>query len=132
MGFRIKVDKTDTLFSKLIRERDGRCKRCGKSKEHGIKLECSHYWSRGNKATRWSPMNCDTLCWYCHMSMEGNKQGEYRDIKLKELGTRKYNQLEKRARSVVKCGKYEKELVHSYILKNGLDGLEEYLTTVLK
>ena len=36
------------------------------------------------------------------MRHEGNKQGFYRELKIKQLGLRTYNALEKRARSIVK------------------------------
>lgn len=125
----IKRDKTDILFSKLIRERDDHtCQYCGNETR---KMECSHYWGRGNRATRWSPMNCDCLCFTCHMNFEGSKQGAYRDWMMGRLGEREHERLRKRAQSVVKCGKYEKELIHKFILKNGLEGLEEYLEEVL-
>lgn len=37
-----------------------------------------------------------------------------------------------RAQSVVKCGKYEKDLIYAYMKENGLQGLDDYLLTVLK
>lgn len=36
------------------------------------------------------------------MRHEGNKQGLYRDLKIKQLGLAGYRALEKRARSIVK------------------------------
>lgn len=36
------------------------------------------------------------------MRHESNKQGLYREKKIKQLGMRRYNELEKRARSIVK------------------------------
>lgn len=36
------------------------------------------------------------------MRHEGSKQGLYRDLKIKQLGLKAYNALEKRARSIVK------------------------------
>lgn len=57
-----KVEKLDSLFSKLIRARDGKCLRCGTI--HG--LECSHTISREDINYRWDFMNAITLCWRCH------------------------------------------------------------------
>ena len=128
----IKRDKTDILFSKLIRERDDHtCQRCGNQPNPGG-LHCSHFWGRKNRATRWSPENCDALCHGCHSHYESRKAGEYRDWMLGRLGEKHYQELQNRAYSNVKCGKYEKELIHKHMLKNGLDGLEEYIQEVLK
>lgn len=119
MGFgKIKIDKQDALFSKLIRERDGKCVFCGKSDG---KLENSHFWGRGNKATRFDPQNCDTLCFHCHMLHEGNKQGFYRDWKIKQLGEKEYDKLERRARLTVKYGEFEKPFILSHLKENGLN-----------
>lgn len=118
MGFgHIKIDKQDSLFSKLIRERDGKCVFCGKL---GGKLECSHFWGRGNKATRFDPKNCDALCFHCHMINEGNKQGDYRNWKINQLGQKQYDLLEKRARSIARYGEYEKPVILNHLKKFGL------------
>lgn len=108
---KIKISKVDKIFSDMIRERDNwTCQFCGKYYEPPTQaLHCSHFWGRSNKATRFDALNCDALCYGCHVRNEGNKQGYYRDFKLKQLGTRGYNSLEKRARSIVKFGEYEKE-----------------------
>ena len=92
----------DTKFSIYIRERDKMCVRCGK-KEY---LQCSHFWARGNSATRYDPDNCDTLCYGCHYGnargWERCKAGAYRDFKLAQLGENRYNELRKRAESIMK------------------------------
>lgn len=85
----------DKVFSDYIRKRDGKCMRCGRTEN----LTCSHYWGRSNSGTRYDPDNCDTLCWMpCHMGWEKQKQGDYMQFKLAQLGELKYNELEKRAR----------------------------------
>lgn len=91
------VKKADTLFSKWIRDRDGKCVRCGKT-EH---LQCSHFWPRAVSATRFDPENCDTLCYGCHYGdryhgWEYAKQGAYRDFKIQQLGEDGYRKLEER------------------------------------
>jgi hypothetical protein len=91
------VKKADAAFSKWIRERDGKCVRCGKT-EH---LQCSHFWPRAASRTRFDPENCDTLCYGCHYGdryhgWEYSKQGEYRDFKIKQLGEEAYKKLEER------------------------------------
>lgn len=89
--------KADSTFSKYIRDRDKKCFFCS-----NIGSQCSHFWGRGNSATRYDPLNCDSICGGCHMRHEGNKQGLYRDKKITQLGVKGYEDLEKRARSVVK------------------------------
>lgn len=122
---KIKSDPQDTLFSKLIRERDGRCVFCGKTKEQGYVLQNSHFWGRGNKATRFDPLNCDTLCFKCHMENEGNKQGKYRTWKLKQLGEEEYNKLERRARATVRYGAFEKPIIKKHLKENGLEDFNQ-------
>lgn len=90
--------KADVEFSHYIRDRDfGRCFFCGKQGSQN-----SHFWGRGNSATRYDPLNCDYSCGGCHMRHEGNKQGLYRTMKLRLLGKREYEALERRAHSSVK------------------------------
>lgn len=110
MGFgKIKIDKNDAIFSKMIRERDGACVFCGKTAEQ-TKLENSHFWGRGDKIHRFDPKNCDTLCFRCHMENEGNKQGRYRDFKIKQLGEELYNKMEQdHYQKTKKYGKFEKD-----------------------
>jgi hypothetical protein len=107
--FNIKVDKQDQLFSKMIRERDAQCVFCGKGSDW--QLQNSHFWGRGHKATRFDPENCDALCFTCHMSNEGNKQGFYRTWKLSQLGKKRYEALEARHYQTKKYGAYEKPLL---------------------
>ena len=53
----------DTLFSKLIRERDGHCLKCRGSDS----LQCAHVISRRYLATRCDRLNAITLCRGCHV-----------------------------------------------------------------
>lgn len=92
------IKKADDEFSLWIRARDKRCKRCGTTKG----LTNSHFWPRQHKGTRFDPENCDAVCWMpCHKYYwEKEKQGDYRDFKLKQLGAVKYKAMERRARGV--------------------------------
>jgi hypothetical protein len=89
--------KADQEFSRFIRARDTRCFFCPNPT-----TQCSHFWGRGNSATRYDPDNCDGICGGCHMRHEGNKQGLYREKKLAQLGESRYKVLEIRARSILK------------------------------
>lgn len=106
---RIKLDPNDVLFSKMIRERDGACVFCGR--KEGM-LQNSHFWGRGNKTTRFSALNCDTLCFQDHANNEGNKQGFYMEWKMKQLGEKVYNELAKLARMTGDYGAWEKEMIN--------------------
>lgn len=117
---RIKLDSRDVLFSYHVRLRDGRCVFCGK--QDG-KLECSHFWGRGNKATRFDPLNADTLCFYCHAKNEGNKQGFYRTWKINQLGKRGYDALERRARTNITYRTYEKGVILAHLKEHGIVGI---------
>lgn len=100
IGMKLLTTKeADDIFSKLIRARDGnQCVMCGRTEN----LTCSHFWGRGHSSTRYDPENCDTLCWMpCHIRVEKEKQGAYRDFKLKQLGARKYVALQRRSVMVV-------------------------------
>lgn len=57
------MKKADALFSKLVRERDGRCLNCGTTEL----LQCAHLISRSYKAIRTDFDNAVTLCRSCHM-----------------------------------------------------------------
>ena len=82
-------DNADIKFSHWIRDRDkGKCFFCGKQGSQN-----SHFWGRGKSALRYEPLNCDYSCGGCHMRHEGSKQGEYADMKRKQLGQAKYDEL---------------------------------------
>ena len=88
----------DRAMSRLVRERDPYCFFCRQRPS----IQNSHFWGRGNSATRYDFENCDGVCGGCHMDNEGSKQGHYRDLKIKQLGKEKYDSLERRGRSVMK------------------------------
>ena len=87
--------KADAVFSKYIRERDGKCLRCHQNKPEP--LSCSHFWGRRCSALRYEPDNCIALhLWSCHIyGWEKEKQGEYRDFMLERLGKKRYEELKK-------------------------------------
>jgi hypothetical protein len=55
--------RADVLFSRLIRDRDHACVRCGEVNN----LQCAHIWSRRYRALRWRFENAITLCQGCHL-----------------------------------------------------------------
>lgn len=92
------LDKADAEFSKWIRERDKLCYICGKNRA----TQNSHFWGRANSATRFDQFNCDGVCGGCHLRHEGNKQGLYKELKIDQIGEMAYEEMERRARSIVK------------------------------
>ena len=87
----------DTKFSLYIRERDGKCLKCG-TKEG---LTCSHYHRRGHSSTRFDPLNCISLCWDCHQEWEGPKN-PYTAFMINWLGQEEFINLSLRAGLTVK------------------------------
>ena len=103
------IQDCDAKFSLLIRERDNwTCQRCNTRFPQGApNLHCSHFWGRSNKATRFDPDNCDSLCSFCHSIWEDDKQGAYWGFKRAQLGDERFDALEARARSIIKFGQWE-------------------------
>jgi len=66
---RIKVDKNDTLFSKLKRAKFPACQKCGKREN----LQAAHIFSRGHYNTRFDEDNCIVLCFTCHQWFDTHK-----------------------------------------------------------
>ena len=95
--------KLDTIFSVFIRYRDKlMCKRCRKQYDQLEKgIQCSHYWSRRHRGTRWDETNCEALCGGCHIYLGGNPS-LHREHKLKRIGQAEFDKLEYRARTHTK------------------------------
>lgn len=60
------LKKADKAFSEEIRQRDGKCLFPMCRVTDLKKLQCSHYWGRSTKSTRFDPDNCISLCWLHH------------------------------------------------------------------
>src|SRR3990167_3821969 len=92
---KIKLRRSDTLFSKYIRElRGNKCEKCGRKGEEW-KLEASHFWGRVAESVRYDPDNIDCLCFLCHQEFHANRK-DYEKWKLQKLGRKKYDLLEMR------------------------------------
>lgn len=92
------MDQAVKNMSEWVRNRDGECVICHTSEF----LTCSHYHGCGNAATRFDPLNLDAMCLYCHMRMETEKKGEYKDYMIQKLGQEVFDKLEAKARTRVK------------------------------
>jgi len=91
MGFGIKINATDILFSKWIKIRDKfRCQRCGRLYQEGDRgLQCAHCFGRRVKATRWRDTNACALCTGCHSVVDSNPE-EKRELFIRLFGEREY------------------------------------------
>lgn len=97
----------DMLFSRFVRLRDKYCIRCGAAGEIGadgariIGLECMHYVTRDNWATRVDPENADAGCFMCHRHFE-QFPAEHEEFKRAQLGDEGFEALLARGRSISK------------------------------
>lgn len=94
----IKEKHLDEAFSKHVRKlKNYTCERCGYYEAPPtFRIQLSHFHSRNARSVRFDYENVDVLCIACHRFLETRKTAEYRDWKLKRLGTRKFNALERR------------------------------------
>lgn len=79
---KITEKKLDTAYSQFIRERDGKCKRCGSTS----RLETAHYHSRVARTVRYHPHNAIALCHECHALLEHRKKTDHRFLMVKIFG----------------------------------------------
>ena len=71
----IKEKRLDEVFSKLVRLRANRyCEAMITSKCEGTngQMQCSHFFSRRNRSTRFDPSNAACHCASCHRYLGGN------------------------------------------------------------
>jgi len=121
----IKLDKADIAFSRFIRLRDKKCVCCGKegyATKDGemIKgLQASHFYSRRKESVRYDSENVDALCNYCHAKRwhGGNRNIDYAEFKLKQLGQVKFDNLLVRSNSYAKRDRNMALIVAKELLK---------------
>lgn len=71
----MKIDVRDEWFAKCVKERaEWTCERCGKYYPEGHRrgLDCSHYFGRRSRSTRWHPDNAFAHCRGCHQYLGSN------------------------------------------------------------
>lgn len=92
---KIKLDHADTKWSKLVRQRDGCCRRCGKRPPWV--LQAHHIRPRGRSMTRYDVANGITLCAYCHTLGQDSvhRSDNQKAWLVKIIGLKEYNRLEK-------------------------------------
>jgi len=106
-------EKLDKVFSLYIRLRDSdengfcTCYTCGKV-AHYKEMQNGHFWSRTHLSTRFNEDNCKVQCVGCNIFKKGNYI-VYTKKLLKELGEKKFDELERLKNSTVKISKAEYE-----------------------
>ena len=70
------VKRLDNVFSLYIRLRDAdnemvKCFTCDKISHYKKGMQCGHFQSRKNYATRWDPDNCRVQCYACNCMRYG-------------------------------------------------------------
>jgi hypothetical protein len=121
---KIRIDKRDTVFSKLIRLRARwNCEKCGRYFQFGHGLQCSHFFSRRHQSTRWHPDNAAAHCFACHQRL-GENPVEFAAWIRGYLGDVRYEELAARRGRVMKRTKAELEELYQH-LKEQLAALEE-------
>jgi hypothetical protein len=120
---KIRIDKRDTIFSKIIRLRaKWNCERCGRYFPFGNGLQCSHFFSRRHQSTRYDPDNAAAHCFACHMRL-GSNPIEFTAWIKQYLGDVRYEALQLRHNTIVKRTKVELEELYQH-LKEQLVALE--------
>lgn len=120
---KIKIDIADKTFSQYIRLRDKKCVRCHSRVEFNekglpVSHQNSHYWSRGKESTRFEPLNCDTLCMFCHFKWGGDERQDYTAFKLKQLGETALKMLDVKAHTLVKKDRKLSLMIARELLKS--------------
>ena len=112
---KVKIDKRDTVFSKLVRERANQlCERCGRHSSE-VALQCSHIFSRRHVATRWHPDNAQCLCFGCHKWW--HESPAQSGVWIRELlGDGVIDLLEERRNQIKKYSKVVREDIHRHLL----------------
>lgn len=81
----IKITSTDQWFSKCVRIRsEWTCERCKTEYVDNTRgLDCSHFYGRAAKGTRYDPINAFAHCRGCHQWLSSNPDAfveHYREI----------------------------------------------------
>ena len=113
---KIRIDKRDTVFSKLIRLRDRFvCQNCGKYFPKGHGLQCAHIFSRRHQSTRYDPDNACALCFTCHQYFGENPTIFAVWVVQKLLGEARYEMLRERHNRIVRRTKADLEALYQHL-----------------
>lgn len=96
------VKNLDTVVSKIVRLRDGRCVTCGSTE----RLTCGHVFSRIAYSTRWDLNNCFCQCWGCNYRHEYDPY-PLTEFTRKKLGQEHYDAMHRKYNTPVKYKDFE-------------------------
>ena len=112
---KIRIDKIDVVFSKLIRLRARfNCDRCRRYFPLGHGLQCAHVFGRRHQSTRFDPDNAIALCYSDHQYFGENPTIFTAWVK-KHLGDVRYEALQLRHSQIVKRTKAEAEELYQHL-----------------
>jgi hypothetical protein len=102
-GHRIKIRKTDKLFSEYIREKaHWKCQRCGRDfNNNHIGLEASHYHGRRKESVRFDSDNVYAICKGCHWKFHEDKE-LHKKFVIEMIGKERFDILTVRENQFVK------------------------------
>ena len=116
----IKRTAADSWFSLYVRARDNfTCQRCFKKfrayEEGGdnrslMGLDNAHMFTRGHNMTRFEPDNCLSLCYGDHSYMDAN-YNEKRDLFIKKIGQKRFDELEVMSKISYKGVKKDQKMI---------------------
>ena len=123
---KVKIRRTDTLYTRYIRERDDyTCQRCRRSYSRDAcrNLVVSHFWGRGRENTRFDDDNCVALCQLpCHQYWgHGEGRVEYQAWMGERLGRAGVDNLMLRAH----IHKDKDDIIDEFIIRKKLEAQEE-------
>ena len=124
----MKRDKRDVVFSNLVRRRAGwKCERCGKAYVEGSAqgLDCSHFYGRRHRSTRWHPDNAFAHCRGCHQYL-GSNPAIFAEWVKDQLGETRYDWLRYRHNLVMKYTKADLEDLYKHLKQQWDDGILEF------
>lgn len=111
---KIKIDKLDVLFSKVVRRRAianmGGCEYCGERRA----LQCSHFIGRRKRNTRYDLDNACGLCFSCHQYLDEHPY-EHVAFWEKRLGTEKLEELVRKGNMIAR--NIDKDAIEKYLLR---------------
>ena|SRR3990167_684558 len=113
---KIRQDKVDILWSKLVRERDGCCRKCGKQAPY--KLDAHHIRPRSRSNTRYDLSNGLSLCVHHHRFGEDavHNVSNQKEWLVKIIGLKEFNRLDKKSLEYNSRDKARKEFLTKYKL----------------
>jgi len=112
----LKRTKLDIVFSNLIRERsEWHCERCKKYYPVGHRqgLDCSHFFGRRHRSTRWFPNGAAAHCRGCHQHL-GSNPIEFSAWIRTQLGDTAFDELQLRHNRVAKYTRPDLEEMYQH------------------